>query len=193
VSSWPASVITTTVERVGLATFSRARDAASILTRRFGSDQHGRNGRVCRECGSGAARPQIVELVYGTSGAGRAGVGGLGRRHHRPGAGRSRLHLMITPVRRCHGAVQVIWLVALVPTAIFATAKWGLVGMAGGRRGGLPRRASRARLGLWRPACTFPPAARTGDAAAGDCGGRCRAVGHRVGAHHSLLYWSPAC
>jgi PST family polysaccharide transporter len=75
--------------------------------------------------------PQIVELVYGDKWAPAAPVlAGLAVATVARVLADLVFNLMITAGSALSSVlVQVIWLVALVPTAIFATTRWGLVGM----------------------------------------------------------------
>ncbi|AHI01779.1 lipopolysaccharide biosynthesis protein [Kutzneria albida] len=132
VSSWPASVVTTTIERVGLATFSRARDEGVDLDRAASAVI----GMVAVAVLPGGATlallaPQVVELVYGEKWAPAAPVlAGLAVATVARVLADLVFNLMITAGSALSSVlVQVIWLVALVPAAIFATAHWGLVGM----------------------------------------------------------------
>ena len=132
VSSWPASVVTTTVERVGLATFSRARDSGVDLDR-AASAVIGMVAMAVLPGGAALAllAPQIVDLVYGDKWAPAAPVlAGLAVATIARVLADLVFNLMITAGSALSSVlVQVIWLVALVPVAIFATAHWGLVGM----------------------------------------------------------------
>ena len=132
VSSWPASVITTTVERVGLATFSRARDAGIDLDR-ASSAVIGMVAMAVLPGGAALAllAQQVVELVYGDKWAPAAPVlAGLAVATIARVLADLVFNLMITAGSALSSVlVQVIWLVALVPAAIFATANWGLAGM----------------------------------------------------------------
>jgi O-antigen/teichoic acid export membrane protein len=132
VSNWPASIVTTTVERVGLATFSRARDAGVDMDR-AASAVIGMVAMAVLPGGAALAvlAPQIVELVYGDKWMPAVPVlASLAVATIARVLADLVFNLMITVGAALSSvAMQVIWLVALVPTAIVATAHWGLTGM----------------------------------------------------------------
>ncbi|MBV9845314.1 MAG: oligosaccharide flippase family protein [Kutzneria sp.] len=132
VSSWPASVVTTTIERVGLATFSRARDAGVDLDK-AASAVIGMVAMAVLPAGAALAllAPEVVDVVYGDKWAPAAPVlAGLAVAAIARVLADLVFNLMITAGSALSSVlVQVIWLFALVPAAITATARWGLVGM----------------------------------------------------------------
>lgn len=169
VASWPVSVISTTIERIALATFSRAREHGGDLHRAAA----GVVGMVAAATMPGCAAlvvlaGPLIQVLYGPEWAPAAAVlAGLAI----AAIGRVLAELVFSLLLATGAMVssvltQVIWLVALVPVTVLAGGYWGLAGVAwaqaavtvfvalpahvwGLRRAGL-------RVGPLGRACLFP-------------------------------------
>lgn len=132
VANWPASVISTTVERIGLATFSRARDAGVSLNRAAGGViQMVAMATLPTGAALAMLAPHIIQVVYGSPWLPAASVlSGLAVATVAKVLADLVFNLMITAGATVSSVlIQVIWLIVLVPVAVVATLQWQLDGM----------------------------------------------------------------
>jgi PST family polysaccharide transporter len=132
-AGWPASIISTTVDRVALAIFSNSRDAGISVDKAAGEVLGLVSVVALPVCAFlGVLSPDVIEVVYGSRWSPAAGV--------LTGLSLLVAVRMLTDVvfqllisigaNKSSVASQVIWLIALVP-ATFAAALWGNVATVG--------------------------------------------------------------
>ncbi|WHT21100.1 oligosaccharide flippase family protein [Crossiella sp. CA-258035] len=132
VANWPVSIVSTTLERVALATFSRARDRGVDLNLAAG-EVVGLVGIAVLPGGLALAilSGPIVEVVYGSAWAPAAHVlSALAIAAVARVLTDLAFHLLLAVGAPLSSAlVNVSWLVALVPATVAAAMVWGLVGI----------------------------------------------------------------
>ncbi|RJQ78022.1 lipopolysaccharide biosynthesis protein [Pseudonocardiaceae bacterium YIM PH 21723] len=132
VANWPVSLITTTVERVALATFARAKETGMDLNRAAS----GVIGLVAVAAVPGGIAlammsGDIVRVVYGKSWMPAAAVlSGLAVAAVARVLCELVFNLLVAVGATLSSVLlQVVWLAALVPATVFAGMHWGLAGI----------------------------------------------------------------
>ncbi|WP_086789910.1 lipopolysaccharide biosynthesis protein, partial [Crossiella equi] len=155
VANWPVSIVSTTVERVALATFSRARDRGVDLDRAAG-EVVGLVGIAVVPGGLALAilAGPIVEVVYGSDWAPAAHVlSGLAIAAVARVLADLAFHLLLAVGAPLSSAlIQLWWLLALVPATVAAALVWGLVGISWAQAPGVHRQRHHEGHHRLRPA-----------------------------------------
>lgn len=132
VANWPVSIVSTTVERVALATFSRARDRGVDLNVAAG-EVVGLVGIAVLPGGLALAilSGPIVQVVYGSAWAPAAFVlSALAIAAVARVLTDLAFHLLLAVGAPLSSAlIQLSWLVALIPATVVAALFWGVVGI----------------------------------------------------------------
>ncbi|MFB9909146.1 oligosaccharide flippase family protein [Allokutzneria oryzae] len=132
VANWPVSIVSTTVERVALATFSRAREHGSDLDR-AAAGVIGLVGVAVMPGGVALAllAEPIVDVVYGAQwGPAAMVLAGLAVAAVGRVFADLAFHLLLAVGAPLSSAlIQLWWLLTLVPATVVAARLWGLAGI----------------------------------------------------------------
>lgn len=133
VANWPVSVISTTIERIALATFARAREHGADLNRAAGGVVGMVAAATMPACAGLAVLAQpIVLVLYGPAWA-PAGTVLAGLAVAAVGRVLAELVfnlLLATGAMMSSVLTQGVWLAALIPVTVVAGHWWGLAGVA---------------------------------------------------------------